>query len=120
MAVTVGPVDVAWYDLGPRPGESGSAVIAGHDGWKDGIAAVFDKLSALAVGDKIYVDDRQGSTTVFVVRDIETYGKSQNDSLVFNSNDGESHLNLITCEGTWNASEQSYSNRLVVFADEDK
>ena len=38
MDVPKGPSDVAWFDLGPRPGEVGSAVIAGHEGWKDNIA----------------------------------------------------------------------------------
>jgi len=47
MAVPKGPNDVGWFELGPRPGDIGSAVIAGHDGWKDGIPAVFDNLSKL-------------------------------------------------------------------------
>jgi hypothetical protein len=34
MDVPAGPADVAWFDLGPRPGEIGSAVVAGHYwGW---------------------------------------------------------------------------------------
>ena len=26
--------NVAWFNLGPRPGENGSAVVAGHYGWE--------------------------------------------------------------------------------------
>jgi sortase A len=119
MAVPEGPIDVAWYDLGPRPGDLGSAVIAGHEGWKDGIAAVFDNLSKLSVGDEIYVKDNTGTTTAFIVRKVEIYGKNDSASTVFDSNDGTAHLNLITCEGVWNAATQSYSGRLVVFADKE-
>lgn len=119
MAVPEGPVDVAWFDLGPFPGENGSAVIAGHEGWKDGIAAVFDDLYKLRAGDKILIEDGNGATVTFVVREIRTYDQNGNASSVFDSTDGRSHLNLITCEGTWNAAEKSYSDRLVVFADKE-
>lgn len=118
MDVPKGPADVAWFDLGPRPGEVGSAVIAGHEGWKDGIPAVFDNLSQLQKGEKIYVEGETGTTTTFVVTDVRTFGENEDASDVFLSNDGLAHLNLITCEGVWNAAKQSYSNRLVVFADE--
>jgi len=117
MDVPKGPDDVAWFDLGPRPGENGSAVIAGHYGWKNNIPAVFDSLSTLRTGDIIYVEDGMGSTTTFVVRKLQLYGEKDNASNVFSSNDGLAHLNLITCEGVWNPTKKSYSDRLVVFAD---
>jgi len=119
MGVPAGPTGTAWFALGARPGAVGSAVIAGHEGWKDGIPAVFDDLHKLQAGDQIYVQDDHGVTTAFVVRSIGTYGQNGDASSVFNSSDGKAHLNLITCEGTWNAAEKSYSNRLVVFADEE-
>ncbi len=117
VGVPEGPSNAAWLDLSSRPGEKGTAVIDGHYGWKDNIPAVFNNLSELRIGDKLYVKDENGTTTRFVVRDIETYGENQNPSKVFNSNDGKVHLNLITCEGIWNAVQKSYSDRLVVFAD---
>lgn len=119
MGVPAGPTDVAWFDLGPRPGENGSAVIAGHEGWKDNIQAVFDNLYKLHIGDKIYVEDKNGSATTFVVRKMQTYGENQDFSDVFRSSDGKAHLNLITCEGTWNATQESYPNRLVVLTDKE-
>jgi LPXTG-site transpeptidase (sortase) family protein len=119
MAVPAGPTDAAWFDLGPRPGATGSAVIAGHEGWKDNISAVFDDLHKLQKGDKIYVADDAGATTTFVVSATETYDQNGDTSDIFNSSDGKAHLNLITCEGTWNAAEQSYSDRLVVFAEKE-
>lgn len=117
MAVPAGPTDAAWLDLGPRPGEDGSAVIAGHEGWKDGIRAVFDDLYKLRVGDQVYVESEENTTTTFVVSGMQTYDQNGNVPDVFSSSNGKAHLNLITCEGTWNAAEKSYSNRLVVFTD---
>ena len=111
------PNDTAWFDLGPRPGELGSAVIDGHSGYKDDKPAVFDSLYKIKIGDKIYITDNQGLTNVFVVRKIQNYIPGANDTEVFTSNDGLSHLNLITCSGTWNTSEQTHSERLVVFTD---
>ena len=119
MDVPKGPTDAAWFDLGPRPGENGSAVIAGHEGWKNGIAAVFDNLYKLQKGDKVYIKDEKGATTTFVVREVRTYGQNDDASGVFSLSDGKAHLNLITCEGVWNKTQKSYSNRLVVFTDKE-
>ena len=117
MGVPRGPVNVAWYQLGPRPGEEGSAVLAGHEGWKDGIPAVFDDLHLLNKGDEILVQDGKGATTIFIVREKKIYASEGDATNVFNSTDGKAHLNLITCEGVWSLTGKSYANRLVVFAD---
>jgi LPXTG-site transpeptidase (sortase) family protein len=119
MDVPKGPSDVAWFDLGPRPGEVGSAVIAGHEGWKDNIAAVFDDLYKLRAGDELSVEDAEGTTTTFVVRNVRIYDQNADAADVFDSSDGKAHLNLVTCEGVWNAAQKSYSNRFVVFTDKE-
>lgn len=119
MDVPKVPKNAAWFNLGPRPGEKGSAVIAGHFGWKNNIPAIFDNLSKLHKGDKIYVVDKNGVTTTFVVRELRTFSESDDSSAVFGSSDGKSHLNLVTCEGAWNKTKKSYSKRLVVFTDKE-
>jgi LPXTG-site transpeptidase (sortase) family protein len=111
------PANAGWYDGGSRPGEKGTAVIDGHFGWKDGIPAVFDQLHKLSPGDLIQVKDERGQMISFAVRELRTYQKDQADKEVFATNDDKVHLNLITCEGTWNEAQKSYTNRLVVFAD---
>lgn len=111
--------NVAWYNLGPRPGENGSAVIAGHYGWKDGKGSVFDNLYKLRKGDKIYIEDDKGEIVSFVVRESRMYDPQADASEVFGSTDGKSHLNLITCEGIWNKVSKSYSQRLVIFTDKE-
>ena len=108
---------VAWYDLGPRPGQNGDAVIDGHSGWEKNIPAVFDHLDTLSIGDKIYVQDGNGATDTFIVRQVQIYKDNADASLIFHSTDGKAHLNLITCAGTWDAVTKNSSDRLVVFAD---
>lgn len=106
-----------WFFLGPRPGENGSAVIAGHYGWKNSKSSAFDNLYKLQEGDTLYVEDNKGESISFIVREIRSYNPEADASDVFNSDDGKSHLNLITCDGLWNKVFKSYSKRLVVFTD---
>lgn len=120
VGIPSGPGNAAWFELSPRPGEKGNAIITGHFGWKNGIPAVFDDLYKLIKGDKIYVEDETGTSTVFIVRESKRYDPKTSASFVFISNDEKSHLNLITCEGIWNKTQKSYSKRLVVFADKEE
>ena len=119
MDIPKNPADVAWFNLGPRPGEKGSAAISGHYGWKNNIPAVFDNLYKLQKGDKLYVEDGKGVTTTFVVRESRRYDPNADASDVFGSSDGKIHLNLITCEGVWDKVSKTYSKRLVVFTDKE-
>lgn len=116
--VPKGPSYTAWFNLGPRPGEIGSAVITGHFGpWKDGEKSVFDDLSKLSKGDSLTVEDEKGTITTFVVRALLTLSQDADAPEVFSSSDEKVHLNLITCSGVWNKTQKSYSNRLIVFTD---
>ena len=119
MDVPKDPTDVAWFNLGPRPGESGSAVINGHYGWKNNIPAVFDNLHKLREGERISVEDEKGVTTTFIVREIRIYDKDDVAFGVFESDDGKAHLNLITCMGDWNQVEKTHSERLVILTDKE-
>lgn len=117
MDVPQSPENVAWLASGPRPGEKGISVIAGHFGWRNGILAAFDNLSGLRAGDKLYVEDNNGLTATFVVLELKIVLKDDDTSIVFESSDEKARLNLITCEGAWDKTDKSYSNRLVVFAE---
>ncbi len=111
--------NVAWYELGTHPGDVGSAVIAGHYGWKNSKESAFDKLYTLHKGDKVTTENKEGVITSFIVVDIKIFDSSANTKEVFYSNDGKSHLNLITCNGTWNKLDKNYSKRLVIFTDKE-
>jgi LPXTG-site transpeptidase (sortase) family protein len=121
MEIPSNITDVGWYTLGPRPGEVGNAIITGHVAQirhsvvtKQG---VFFNLNQLRPGDKLQVQNDKGETITFVVRESRLYDATADATDVFVSKDTRAHLVLITCEGTWNPAQQSYSQRLVVFAD---
>ncbi len=92
--------NVAWFNLGSRPGESGSAVITGHSGiWENGEETVFNNLHTLRKDDTFSIEDEKGVISTFIVRESRKYDPEADASDVFISNDGKSHLNLITCIG---------------------
>lgn len=115
MAVPNNAVDVGWFKSGPRPGEKGSAVMAGHFDGENGETGVFTNLYTLKRGDKLYIENDQGMSLVFVVRESRLYDPGYADD-IFSQSDSV-HLNLVTCDGVWNGVQKSYSKRLVVFAD---
>lgn len=120
VGVAEGLGNAAWYNLGVRPGDNGSAVINGHYGrLRNGKMGVFTNLNKLRKGDKIYVKDKDGLTTTFVVRKIRKYDLKADATEVFYANDDNSHLNIVTCDGIWNKITKNYPNRLVVFADKE-
>ncbi len=115
MGVPHNTVNVGWFELGPRPGEKGSAVLAGHFDGENDTTGVFAHLGKLKEGDNVYIEDSKGISLTFVVRKSHTYDPGYAKD-VFNQTGG-AHLNLITCDGAWNEMQKSYSKRLVVFAD---
>ncbi|MCX6733810.1 MAG: ice-binding family protein [Candidatus Peregrinibacteria bacterium] len=122
MVPPTGPTNTAWFNLGPPPGVIGSSVIAGHFGhWLSGSGSVFDNLKKLKKGDKVLVTDDAGKTTTFIVRESKIYDPETYtpDTNIFLSHDGKAHLNLITCDGTWNTVTKSFPNRRVVFTDKE-
>lgn len=128
MGVPKQPERVGWYAFGPRPGEHGSAVVAGHRGWKNGMA-VFDRLSELRIGDTILVADADNVWHTFIVRGSKVFDPKQDAAEVFRrENDSVDtgvgstakngiFLNLITCEGEWDRASGQFTKRLVVFAE---
>lgn len=121
MDAPKGPTDVAWFERGPRPGEKGSAVITGHYGrWENGTKSVFDNLNRLKPGDTLSIEDAQGVTISFVVRELRLYNQNDDAADVFGSSDGKAHLNLIACAGVWDKVKKIYPDRLVVFTDKEE
>lgn len=117
MAVPTSSDSVGWYELGVRPGDIGSAVLAGHVNWYGGQDAVFSSLRDVAIGDVITVMDSEGTTVSFVVRETRRYQLHDDTREVFTAHDGRAHLRLITCDGPWNAIMGTHELRLVVFAE---
>jgi sortase A len=117
MEVPSTPLKTAWYNLGVRPGDKGSAVIDGHVNWNNGDKGVFKDLHKIEIGSPLIIIDNQGKKLTFIVRSVASYNYNADATEIFTSKDDRAHLNLITCMGTWDKSVQSYSQRFIVFAD---
>jgi len=118
MDVPTDPFETGWYELGPRPGEIGSAVIAGHVDSPTSAYAVFTDLEHLVIGDIITIETSEGILS-FRVREMRVYPANADATDIFMSTDGKAHLNLITCSGSWDTNTKQYTDRLVIFTDKD-
>jgi sortase (surface protein transpeptidase) len=117
MDVPSDPDDVAWYNLGFKPGQQGSAVIDGHFDKPSGAPAVFYDLAKLQAGDTLVITDTSGQKYTFAVTESKAYPfDSVPLQTIFDSTD-KPRLNLITCDGVWNKNQKNYSQRLVVYAE---
>lgn len=108
--------DVGWWRDGPAPGEAGASVVAGHVDSPTG-PAVFYQLSGLRAGDEIKVSLDDGSRTVFAVREVQLYERSQFPSARVYRTDGQPTLHLLTCGGSFDTEANQYSSNVVVYAD---
>ncbi len=117
MGIPTNFTDVGWYNEGPRPGMTGSAVIDGHLDGKHTPRAVFFDLGKLNPGDSVNVTDKNGNTFQFSVVAVKAYDYNASTSDIFSSNDSKAHLNLITCAGDWIKSQKLYDKRIIVFTD---
>ncbi len=123
--------EVFWYRGGGIPGDVGVATIAGHVDNYLGQHAVFAHLKNLHKGDLIIIRDTRNNLEVpFTVTDIQTYSAKQAvDPVILEqiygsgpvngegpqpSDDGLSHLTLVTCSG-WFIN-GSFDHHLVVYA----
>ncbi|MFJ8807758.1 class F sortase [Streptomyces sp. NPDC102490] len=103
-----------WYEAGTTPGETGTAIVAGHVDNAEG-PAVFYRLGALAKGSTIEVDRRDGGVAVFTVDAVEVYAADAfPDEKVYGAAD-RPELRVITCGGPY-ARGTGYQGNVVVFA----
>ena len=116
MAAPSDVESVAWYNLGPNPGELGNAVMAGHLDNVRGQPAVFWRLDELKAGDEIIVRFDDESEKRFEVMSVESYNADEAPLTRIFGVDFERDLNLITCDGNWNRQNKLYDKRLVVYA----
>jgi Sortase domain len=104
-----------WYDRSPRPGATGSAIIAGHI---DSVAGpgVFFRLASLRRGDRAYVRRADGSLMVFRVTAIRLYRKDRFPTATVYGPAAGPQLRLITCGGIFDPAVRSYQSNVVVYA----
>ncbi|WP_165990309.1 class F sortase [Streptomyces sp. YIM 98790] len=110
--------DVAgWYADGPVPGAAGTALLVGHVDTETE-PAVFHGLSTVRPGSEVTVTRQDGSTAEFTVERVDVVERQDFDpGLVYGSPDTEhAELRLITCGGSFDPVEDSYSANVVVSA----
>jgi len=106
---------VGWYTGSPRPGATGSAVIAGHVDSRSG-PAVFFWLRRMHRGERIYVRRADGTLAVFTVTAVRIYAKSRFPTATVYGPVPDAELRLITCGGTFDYARHSYLSNVVVYA----
>jgi LPXTG-site transpeptidase (sortase) family protein len=106
--------NVAWYDLGPRPGDPGNAILNGHVSWWTG-DAVFTHLARLRTGDRINITRADGVAVTFKVTGKQVVDANARIGSLF-APSSRSTLTLITCTGVWNPFTQSDTQRVLVSA----
>ncbi|MDX3453262.1 class F sortase [Streptomyces sp. ME02-8801-2C] len=103
-----------WYEAGTVPGETGTAIVAGHVDNADG-PSVFYRLGALEKGGTVEVERLDGTTARFVVDAVEVYDRDHfPDEKVYGAA-SRPELRVITCGGSYTP-ETGYEGNVVVFA----
>lgn len=115
LEVPVDFLQAGWYSRGPRPGEPGPAVIAGHLDSKIG-PGIFSRLADMTPGELVHVTRVDGTVLEFVVTRVDQYPKRAFPTrLVYGPTDA-AELRVITCGGSFDRGKGSYDDNIVVFA----
>jgi Sortase domain len=109
--------EAGWYTGGPRPGQFGPAVIAGHIDSYTG-PAVFFRLRLVRPGDLVYVRRAGGSRAVFRVYATREFAKDRFPTALVYGATPDAELRLITCGGAFDYATGSYLSNVVVFGAE--
>lgn len=103
-----------WYDISPRPGDAGNALIGAHFDW-DGSLAVFARLNELSPGDQIVLSDGS-EELVYEVSQAAAIGSDYPLADVLASDAAGSSLTLFTCGGSFDVASSEYDERFLVRA----
>jgi len=108
LNMTVGYLEqTAWF------GQGGNVVLGGHSELARGQADVFYQLDQLEVGTEIFVNVG-GAEHRYIVQHV---GRVDQHDISIVRPTGHEQLTIITCDlGSYNASNGTYNNRVVVIA----
>jgi sortase (surface protein transpeptidase) len=107
--------DAGWYIGGPKPGEQGPAVIAGHVDSTSG-AAVFYRLGQLRRGAMVHIRRADHSVVSFRVEGVERWPKARFPTDRVYHRTARSTLRLITCGGAFDGATGHYLDNVIVYA----
>lgn len=109
--------DIAgWYADGPRPGQSGPAVVLGHVDSREG-PGVFIDLVTIKAGALIKVDRADHTSVTFRVTRISRVPKTKFPTDLVYAPTLDPALRLVTCGGGFDTARRSYRDNVIVFAD---
>lgn len=107
---------IGWYAPGVRPGQAGSAVLAGHvDSRTEGQGALFE-LRRLEPGDVLHLTDDDGAVQRF---DVVARSTHPRDALPIDELfrwEGPRQLQIITCGGAFDPARGGYADNVVITA----
>jgi sortase (surface protein transpeptidase) len=108
------PKLVGWYQDGPTPGESGTAIAVGHRDTKTG-PAVFAALAQVPSGSRIEAVRGDGRTAVYTVDRVRVFDKAHFPDKEVYGPSRRPELRVLTCGGLFNR-RTGYTSNVVVFA----
>lgn len=111
------PGVVGWYASGAKPGAAGTALMVGHVDTETR-PAVFYRLSTVKPGDTVRVMRDDGTVAEFTVDDVQVLPRDHFDARQAYGvrESGRAELRLITCGGTFDRADRSYTANVVVSA----
>jgi sortase (surface protein transpeptidase) len=115
LAVPADGSSVGWYEISPRPGEQGNALLGAHFDW-NGALAVFYGLDTLSPGDRVYLDGAPDGELVYEVSGVSSVDWDSSVVDVLATDVDGSSLTLFTCGGDFDSERHGYDQRLIVRA----
>ena len=111
--------DAGWYNGSSKPGDGGASMIVGHAMGATG-TGVFYNLKKLNVGDTIKVERGDGQVFRYAVVSKEQVpaDKVDNSKMLLPVTTGKPGLNLMTCGGKFDAKEQTFDERILIYAEQ--
>lgn len=106
-----------WFTNSVVPGQKGLSIIDGHVSgrYHD---AIFKNLINLKSGDQFQVTLGSNKVLNYKVINIQSVSVVQSASVLFSQDPKvSSQLNLITCGGNYDASQQSFDHRVIIYSE---
>ncbi len=118
MEVPSDATKIGWFNGSPKPGEEQprASILTGHFDTAQGAPAIFYQLETIEFGDTIHIRSADGTQYVFSVTDVVSHPLVDFPQEIVYGETAGTYIKIITCDGIWNATSQSYTQRLVVTA----
>ena len=103
---------ISWFELSSIPGNSGNAILGGHNMWKGTRSRIYD-LDKLKIGDELEIGYDDGTNHVFYLESVFVYLLATAPADLIMDVGGDARLTLITCKPPFNSTTGTSDNRIV-------